>query len=350
LSFGLRRLAPAGWADRLWYGRRRFVWPLLPLSALFCAGVWLRRQAYFRGWLRRVRLEVPVVVVGNIVVGGAGKTPLVAWLANYVAEAGWRPGIVSRGYGGRSREWPRDVTAESDAAEVGDEPVLLARRCPCPVAVGPDRVSAARRLVELHGCNLIVCDDGLQHYALERDVEVVVLDGVRRFGNGCCLPAGPLREPPSGLRRSGVVSVCNGGVPGPGELGMRLAPGALWNLRSPGTSSTLGEFAGREVHAVAGIANPARFFGMLEAAGMRIHRHPYPDHHRFLMRDIDFADCLPVLMTEKDAVKCSSFADRRHWAVPVAAIPDPALGQVVLDRLRARRAGTSIPSGLPAGG
>jgi tetraacyldisaccharide 4'-kinase len=334
-AFRLFPLSFLASVDRLWYGQSPFVWPLLPLSALFCAGVWLRRQAYRRGWLRRVRLGVPVVVIGNIVVGGAGKTPLVAWLAGYVAEAGWRPGIVSRGYGGRSREWPKEVTPESDPAQVGDEPVLLARRCPCPVAVGPDRASAARRLVELHGCNVIVCDDGLQHYALERDLEVVVLDGERRFGNGCCLPAGPLREPPSRLRRSGVVSVCNGGVPGPGELGMRLDPGALWNLHSPGTSRTLAEFAGREVHAVAGISHPERFFAMLEAAGMRIHRHPYPDHHLFEVRDIDFPDRLPVLMTEKDAVKCLSLADGRHWAVPVEAVPDPALGRIVLDCLRA---------------
>jgi tetraacyldisaccharide 4'-kinase len=322
--------------DRLWYASGLWVWPLLPLSGLFCLAAAMRRRAYRRGWLRRVGFEVPVLVVGNIVVGGAGKTPLVAWLARFVAQAGWRLGIVSRGYGGSSTKWPRDVGPDSDPAEVGDEPVLLARLGPYPVVAAPDRAAAVRCLLGRYGCNVVICDDGLQHYRMERDLELVVLDGLRRLGNGHCLPAGPLREPPSRLREVGVVRICNGGMPGPGELGMRLQPAAAWNLAAPKQRRSLSSFAGEHVHAVAAIGHPERFFAMLEGAGVRICRHPYPDHHPFRASDLEFGDSFPVLMTEKDAVKCTRFASSRHWAVPIEAVPDAALGSIVLECLSAR--------------
>jgi tetraacyldisaccharide 4'-kinase len=329
--------------EDLWYGASPLAWLLLPLSGAFCLAVGVRRLAYRRGWLRRVRLAVPVVVVGNLVVGGTGKTPLVAWLARYLAEEGWQPGVVSRGYGGRSHHWPREVHSDSDPAEVGDEPVLLARRCGCPVAVGPDRVASAQHLVQARECNLILSDDGLQHYALERQVEVAVIDGERRLGNGHCLPAGPLREPASRLLGPRLIRVCNGGTPAAGELIMRMQPGPLWSLISPQTTRPLSAFRGQEVHAVAAIAHPKRFFTVLSDAGLHVRAHAFPDHHRFRQTDIEFPDRLPVLMTEKDAVKCSRFPAPGYWVLPVEAVPEGSLREVLAARLRAWReeAGTS---------
>lgn len=220
----------------------------------------LRRQAYRQGWWRSVRMPVPVIVVGNITAGGSGKTPLVIWLAEWLQANGWRPGIVSRGYGGLAAHWPQPVRADSDPRLVGDEPVLTVQRTACPMMVGPDRVAAARALLQEHDCNIIISDDGMQHYCLQRDIEIAVLDGSRRLGNGFCLPAGPLREPASRLAEvdlrvaNGVAKEC--------EQQMLLQPQVVQRLHD-GDSQSLEFFRGQTVHAVAGIGNPARFFSAI---------------------------------------------------------------------------------------
>jgi tetraacyldisaccharide 4'-kinase len=318
--------------DRYWYCRNIVAYLLLPISWLFCAIVVLRRIAYARGLIKSYKLDVPVIIVGNISVGGTGKTPLVAAIVNHLQASGLRPGIVSRGYGGTAKSWPQSVEASSDPATVGDEPVLLARHCNCPISVGPDRVRDATQLIYHDDCNIIVSDDGLQHYRLKRDIEIVVVDADRHFGNGFCLPAGPLREGKSRLRSVDFV-VANGAS---ADYSYRFRLGVIHaeNLYN-GQTVDLASFAGEQVHAVAGIGNPPRFFAYLRNAGIKVVEHPFPDHHDFTANDLAFEDDLPVLMTEKDAVKCAAFAASRHWYVKVAAEPEQRFFQDLTARLKA---------------
>jgi tetraacyldisaccharide 4'-kinase len=314
-----------------WQKRDAVSVALWPLSLLFGALVALRRALYRAGWLRSVRSPVPVIVVGNITVGGTGKTPLTIWLAQFLAQQGFRPGIVTRGYGGSARNWPLEVTAGSDAALAGDEPVLLARHAGCPVLVDPDRTRGAHALTKDGRCDVILSDDGLQHYRLARDVEIAVIDGARRFGNGWLLPAGPLREPPSRLA-SVDLRVVQGGVAGSGEFAMSLTPNELVRVCNRATSG-LDSFRDARVHAVAGIGHPARFFATLRSLGMEVLEHPFPDHHRFVPGDLAFDDELPVIMTEKDAVKCQHFAESDWWYLAVTAEPDTGFGERLLKLL-----------------
>lgn len=320
--------------DRLqqaWYTPGGAPWWLLPLSFLFRGVVNLRRVLYRRGLLTVWHPGVPVIVVGNISVGGTGKTPLVVWLAQRLRAHGYRPGIVTRGYGGKAQDWPRSVTPHSDPALVGDEPVLLAQRCDCPIVAAPDRVAAVRHLLEATDCNVVISDDGLQHYRLGRDIEIIVIDGIRRFGNGACLPAGPLREPPQRLTEADFV-VVNGGPPAPGEFGMQLRAGMAIPLVG-GERKPLGAFSGQRVHAVAGIGNPQRFFDTLQGQGLEVIPHPFPDHHPYQARDLVFDDDFPVLMTEKDAVKLRPYAGAGQWYVPVDADMPPELEAALMQRL-----------------
>lgn len=291
---------------------------LAPLAALYAGGAGLRRIAYARGWRRAYRAPVPVVVVGNLFVGGAGKTPLVIWLARAALARGFRPGVVLRGYGGAASDWPRLVGPESDPALIGDEAVLIARRAGVPVVAGPDRAAAVRRLLAEGGCDLVLADDGLQHYRLARDAEIAVIDAARGLGNGRCLPAGPLREPPSRLDDVDLV-IGNGAPAGPNGLCYRLAPESL--RRVDGGDGAAPE-PGERVHAVAGIGHPERFFATLEELGYLVARHAFPDHHRYREADLDFGDAQPVIMTEKDAVKCGAIARADLWCLPVTATPD----------------------------
>lgn len=290
---------------------------LLPLSVLFCAIVAVRRALYNFGVLRQKKLPVPVVVIGNISVGGTGKTPLVIAIVQYLKSKNYNPGVVSRGYGGQSRQWPQSVTSKSDPAAVGDEAVLIAGRCGCPVSVGPDRVKAAETLLQDHQCNIIVSDDGLQHLALQRDIEIVVIDGERRFGNGLCLPAGPLRELTSRMNHAQII-VSNGHERA-NEQKMQLVGNAFQNIRKSGSTLSAAELAGKHVHAVSGIGNNERFFRTLESMNINIMRHAFPDHFIYSAKDIDFADELPIIMTEKDAVKCRQFASDNAWFLKIDA-------------------------------
>lgn len=306
----------------VWYGRHPLSLLLLPLSWLYCGIVRIRRLGYRRGWFRGFRLAVPVIVVGNLTVGGTGKTPLVLRLAELLRERGWRPGILTRGYGGAATQVPQIVTAESDPSEVGDEPVLLARRSGALVVVGRDRVAAGELAIQSGQCDLLLTDDGLQHYRLARDLEVVLVDGEKGFGNGRCLPAGPLREPVSRLGAADFVIYRNGR---PDQSSMRLEPGRLVNLARPELTRALEEFAGQRLCAIAGIGHPARFFDLLRAQGIQVDPRPYPDHHRFSERDLATWPDGPVLMTEKDAVKCAAFARENHWFLPVDATLEPEI-------------------------
>jgi len=315
---------------------------LAPLSFLFGVAVRVRRALYRLRVLPVIRVGIPVVVVGNINIGGSGKTPLVLWIAKHLESSGWRPGIVSRGYGGSvaaQGDSPVAVTIASEPAAVGDEPLLLARRSGCPVWVGADRVAACRALLARHPeCNVLVLDDGLQHYRLGRDIEVAVVDA-RGFGNGRLFPAGPLREPVSRLA-SVDATVSNGAAFWKGYE-MRLAGRRLVMLAYASRELDPGELGTKRVHAVAGIGEPARFFRHLEALGLEVLPHPFPDHHAFVASDLEFGDALPIVMTEKDAVKCNllvgaaaAAARERSWVLPVSAELDAAFGAMLDEKLR----------------
>jgi len=323
--------------ERLWYERMYPPSWLRPASALFGRVVALRRLAYRRGWKKSEGLPVPVIVVGNLTVGGTGKTPLVIWLAEFLSRSGYRPGVVSRGYGGARHERPSVVHAQSEPKWAGDEPVLIARRTGRPVCVHANRVEAGRTLLATQDCDVLIADDGLQHYALARDIEIAVVDGERRFGNGALLPAGPLREPVERLREVDFVVTRN--RPGIGEYEMLLAGDEAVSLNDPNRRKPLAALAETPVHAVAGIGNPGRFFDFLRQAGLTVMTHPYPDHHAFAADDLRFGDALPVLMTEKDAVKCRALADARHWYLPVTAQLPPAFGENLLNLLKAKHDG-----------
>ena len=326
----------------MWYGARGSLW-LAPLSLLYGTVMSLRGFLYRVGLRHRVKVGVPVVVVGNLTVGGTGKTPLVAWLESKLAAVGLRVASVSRGYGGRARGVTR-VTLHSRASEVGDEPLLLARRAQATVFIGRDRVAAARAAVA-DGADIVISDDGLQHLALVRHCEIVVIDGQRGFGNGCLLPRGPLRESPRRLRRVNAV-VVNGATTAPGFklpsfvshtlFGMHMRPGDAHPVAGGAALRSLASFRDTGVHAVAAIGNPRRFFDTLREAGLKVYEHPMPDHHAFKTGDLNFGDSLPVLMTEKDAVKCASFADERCWYVPVTAEFPEADTRRLIDLVLAR--------------
>ncbi|MEQ1558660.1 MAG: tetraacyldisaccharide 4'-kinase [Methyloglobulus sp.] len=319
------------WLIDLWYKDAFLGILLIPFSFLFVDVVRLRRYFYRVGLLKSYTLPVPVIVVGNITVGGTGKTPLVIWLAEHLKRAGFRPGIISRGYGGQSASSPQSVDENSDVSKVGDEALLIARQTHCPVVVDPSRVAAAKKLLDGFGCNVVLSDDGLQHYKLNRDIEIAVIDGERRFGNGYCLPAGPLREPIERLSSVNFV-VVNGEKYEDHEFAMQLVGDTVVNVLT-GELKPLQDFQGLACHALAGIGNPERFFKCLEAAGLSCTTHSFPDHYQFQHDDIEFGDNKLVLMTEKDAVKCTQFAGHQHWYLPVTAVLEPLFGRQFLELL-----------------
>jgi len=326
---------------KLWYQEDAGPSLLQPLSWLYGGVVVLRRGAYTRGWLATHRVGKPVIVVGNLTVGGTGKTPLVIWLARQLSERGLRVGVVSRGYGSSKSEAPRLISPQSNWQEVGDEPILISRRTGCTTVVGRDRVAAAKVLVDNH-VDVVIADDGLQHLRLARDCEIIVIDGARGFGNRRLLPSGPLREPASRVSAADFV-VVNGemehsslarvGLPRTRAAQMTLVPGAVQRVDGQGSSRSLEDFRDGQVHGVAGIGNPSRFFRDLHARGLDVIEHPFPDHHPFTWEDLSFGDDLPVLMTEKDAVKCVQFAEPRWWYVPTDAVFSETQARDLLDHV-----------------
>ena len=310
----------SGWLQRRWYSPYP-VWFLVPLVWLFVPLAALRRAAYRIGLLKSVSLPVPALVAGNITVGGTGKTPFVLWLTGILMQHGHHPGIVTRGYGGKAEVWPQLVNSDSDPLQVGDEAVLLAARSGVPVAAGADRVAAARLLLEKFPLDVIISDDGLQHYRLSRQVEIVLLDAGRGLGNGWRLPAGPLRESHRRLGTADLVVLKQTDgtkFTWPGAVDMRLSATDAVNLTS-GARQALRQFTGRTVHALAGIGHPEQFFSMLQDAGLRVITHSMPDHARLHAADVKFGDALPVFMTEKDAVKCRHMDLAELWYVPATA-------------------------------
>jgi tetraacyldisaccharide 4'-kinase len=319
--------------ERHWYRLSALSLALWPVSLAYGLLVALRRFAYRSGALRAVRLPLPVIVVGNIVAGGTGKTPLVLWLAAMLKRNGWNPGILSRGYRGSAAR-PMEVSAASPADVVGDEPLLLARKGGCPVWVGRDRVKAALELLAAYpGCDVLILDDGLQHYRLARDIEIAV-DDERGAGNGFLLPAGPLREPASRRVDAWVANTAPCGTHDP-CFRMDLRGDTFRHVGELRANTPAAALAGRSLHAVAGIGNPQRFFDHLARLGMATVNHAFPDHYAYRASDLDFDDCEALLMTEKDAVKCEAFA-REHWyALQVEAQLAPAFFDFILAKLRA---------------
>lgn len=337
--------------DRLWYGKRRPLWFLAPLSWLYLAIAGSRRRKALSamqntgerdgGNTLNNALPVPVIVVGNITAGGTGKSPLTEWLVTQLQASGWQPVIVSRGYGGKSPAYPMSVTAETDPAIAGDEPVMLARSAGCPVVVDPQRMRGACWAIDQALGNVLVCDDGLQHYALPRDIELAVFDGVRGMGNGAIIPVGPLREPVSRLSSVDYV-VINGGDFAPGGHpanfsgiehpqihAMDLEPSLLVHVKT-GKTRPVDDLRGQPVRAVAGIGNPGRFFGTLRALGAQVEEAPFSDHHAFRATDLTASSGQWLLMTSKDAVKCREIAPDNAWALSVQARLSPEFAAQVL--------------------
>lgn len=319
----------AHWWMSVWYQGKWARYGLIPFALLYGCVMRIRRYLYQWGIKKTTDLKVPVIVIGNLTVGGTGKTPLTLCLAKYLMDEGYQVGIVSRGYKGRYTQEFEQVYPESSPGWVGDEAVLLARNIHCPIVVARKRVLGALFLQDKFGCNVILTDDGLQHYALGRQLEIIVIDGERRFGNQWMLPAGPLREPLSRLK-SVDFCVANGQAQ-PGEFSMKLVSGDWVNLKNPSLKFT--REVGVQIHAVTGIGNPDRFFDQLTQMGLEIIRHPFPDHHCFRKEELDFEKEAVILMTEKDAVKCFEFADERYWYLPVSALMDPEFRRLFITKL-----------------
>jgi tetraacyldisaccharide 4'-kinase len=305
---------------------------LLPLSFLFRGCVWLRRWLYTLGILKKHKVSIPVIVVGNITVGGTGKTPFVIELANWLQAQGYHPGIVSRGVGGKQQRKPRQVQLNDSPEQVGDEAILLVKNTNCPVVIGIDRVAAVQSLQLFTTCDVIISDDGLQHYRLHRNIEIAVVDGVRQLGNTHLLPAGPLREPFTRLHTVDWVVVNDPHMQN--QCAFTLEPVELVSVLNPHKTMSMQMGAQEKIHAVAGIGHPQRFFNTLKQAGFSIIPHAFPDHHLYQKNELKFSDSFNIVMTEKDAVKCTGFANEKHWYLKVTAKISESLREAILMRLK----------------
>lgn len=317
-----------------WYSKNIWSYLLLPLTGLFALVTSVRRMAYRLGWLRSEHAGVPTVVVGNLSVGGNGKTPVVIWLCEELKAAGFKPGVISRGYGGKADHYPLSLDPNTKGSQAGDEPVLIYHRCQCPVVVSPNRIEAAKRLRQEHQVDVIISDDGLQHYALQRDIEIVVVDGERRYGNGFLLPSGPLRESRKRLKNVDII-INNGGKVQGNEVSMALTAGEILPV-AKGVQAFDKAKQGKRVNACAGIGHPPRFFRTLSELGFTVEKQvPFADHHAFDEEEIKALEqTLPLLMTEKDAVKCRDFALTQSWYVPVTANIDATVADLIIAKLR----------------
>jgi tetraacyldisaccharide 4'-kinase len=322
------------WLDRIWYRGAPGSTLLVPLSWLYRIAFAVHRRSSMRA-RHAFRSSIPVVVIGNLTVGGTGKTPLVLFLAEQLRRRGYSPAIVSRGYRAQSSDRVEQVRPEDDALRVGDEPLLLARRSSCPVVVGADRRAAVAYVVAHTSADVVLSDDGLQHHALPRDFEIAVVDGARGLGNGRCLPAGPLREPADRLETVDAIVVNGRGWSSPRALHAHVRAGVATRM-ADGEARPLADFAGKHVHAVAGIGNPGRFFDLLERAGLRVEAHPREDHAALQAGDVVFDDGLPVFVTEKDAVKLPGVMSGEIWVVRIDMSFDERDGTRLLDAIEAK--------------
>jgi len=333
--------------DRLWYGPKKPLWPLLPFSYLYLLIIKLR-QLFYLFLFKPKSLVVPMVVIGNITAGGTGKTPLLIYLGKLLQEAGYKPGIISRGYGG-NHHMPVIVQTNSDPKTVGDEALLIHYQLQCPIVVGKNRYLAAKKLVAMGNIDIILSDDGLQHYGLVRDLEIAVMDSVRQGGNGAYLPVGPLREPLTRLNKVDFL-ILNTGISKQSTSPlvkkitkkpylMHYTFKNLYQITQPEMLLALADLKEKTVHAVAGIGDPNRFFKQLIVYGLKIIPHAYPDHHVFQKEDIEFFDENYVIMTEKDAIKCKELSDRRHLALAIDAVPDQNFSTEFLKRIEGLKHG-----------
>lgn len=320
---------PKRWLQAI-YAHSPWLYPLYPLGWVWGKAMQVRRQGYrFWHFFSKNSVPIPVIVVGNFTLGGTGKTPLLQWLVDFLKSQGFSPGIVSRGYPISPAD-PIPVGSESMAALVGDEPCWLAQKTQVPVIVAKNRAQAVRYLYTHYPVDIILSDDGLSHDAMERSCEIALIDGMRRFGNGQCLPAGPLRAPV----RAVSFRVCHGGVPQLGEWAMTTSLGMPYTMRQPRQQQCWESWQGQSVHAIAGIGNPEKFFTMLRAQGLDVISHPFPDHHAYCQKDFAFLTSeMLCLMTEKDAVKCKDLGLSNCWIVPLVVEIDPAFGFQILEHV-----------------
>lgn len=306
------------WLTSTWYQQKMAIglYPLLPFSWLFRKILSFRRLAYQKKWLSSYRSSLPIIVVGNITVGGTGKTPFVIWLSQWLCKQGLRPGIILRGVGGSDNHLPTIVTETTNASQVGDEAMLLSKHTGVSVVVSKNRVAAAKVLETMGHCNIIISDDGLQHYRLQRDIEILLVDAIRQFGNQQLLPAGPLREPLSRINEVDFV-VENGEKNNKNSFSVHYTPIKFVSVANAAITKSLAEFASTTVHAIAGIGHPEQFFTMLTSLRLNVVSHIFPDHHAYTASDLIFNESLPIVMTEKDAVKCQSIADNNMWYLAI---------------------------------
>ncbi|MDQ8038796.1 MAG: tetraacyldisaccharide 4'-kinase [Rickettsiella sp.] len=298
----------------IWKNKNFIAYLLWPFSLLYRLIIFFRGKLY-QFHIKKITLfSVPIIVIGNITVGGSGKTPLLIEIAQFLKNKGWRPGVISRGYMGKTDHYPCRVHMNSNPREVGDEPLLIAQATGCPTLVDPERSRGIKTLLGKTNCNIVLSDDGLQHLALGRDIEIAVVDGQRRFGNGFCLPAGPLREPLSRLKKVDFI-VSKGKAAKLNEYEMLLIPDHFYQLIQPQNKKNLGFFYGKKLHVVAGIGNPDQFFSSLRTLGLTFIEHPFPDHHFFKPNDFNYGNEAIIIMTEKDAVKCTGLVDTRLWCL-----------------------------------
>jgi tetraacyldisaccharide 4'-kinase len=324
-----------------WKNKNPIAYSLWPLSWIYRFIFLIRKCLYDSGFKKKIRFPVPVIVVGNLTVGGTGKTSLIIYLANLLRKNGFNPGIVSRGYHGVARNYPILVTPNSQAQIVGDEPLLIAQKTDCPVVIDPKRTRAARYLLQKTSCDLILSDDGLQHFALERDLEIVVIDGQRLFGNGFYIPAGPLREPITRLKSADFVLIQNNSSNNLPALlnkipyfNFQLKIQSFYQLIDPNNRKDSAYFQGKNLYAVTGIGNPQRYFQSLQAMGLICITHAFVDHYLFKAKDFEKFDKNSfILMTEKDAVKCVALNDERLWVTQTQTICDPKFFEQLINKI-----------------
>ncbi len=324
-----------------WQKRGWWAWLTAPLGGLVCLLAGIKRHAYQSGRLQQNKLSVPTIVVGNLSVGGSGKTPLVAELAGQLHEAGYRPGILCRGYKGKADQWPQFVTPDSDPQLNGDEPVMLALQTGCPVMAGPDRSRSAQILIDQHHCDIIISDDGFQHLKLARDIDIVVIDTARGLGNRWCLPSGPLRESSAALKSADMLVLHgkpNTSVPGlpsgPVRCAMQLMTGEIYKLADRSAKLNPEHTTHQRFHAIAGIGHPQRFFASLREHGLEFVEHCFPDHHAYDPSELVFSEKLPLITTEKDAIKLARLQlPGEIWVLPVTARLDAEFNTFIVNKL-----------------